>query len=241
MPEKSSWYKKQKKEENSEMWVEIYIKKGAYWLHDANPKRPHALLTSGKHSSGFFNSELIMEDPVLVDQACRTLVDLLIDENLDPNIVDRVVGPAMGAITLANDIARYVSFSKNAMHRAKHCLRAYVEKENEGDSKTMVFKRTKMGNRETVLLTEDVITTGGSVELTAKAVSDAGGLALPFVVTLINRSGLNKVKEKKIVALVDREMPIWTPEECPLCKNGSEAIKPKGVENWARLNAVYKK
>ena len=61
----------------------------------------------------------------------------------------------------------------------------------------------------------------------------------PFVAVLVNRSGLTEVGGKKIVALIDRPMPMWTPDECPLCKAGSEAIRAKGSENWARLKATY--
>ena len=88
-------------------------------------------------------------------------------------------------------------------------------------------------------MVEDVLTTGGSVDLTAEAVTNAGGVVLPFVIILVNRSGLTEVNGKKIVALIDRPMPMWTPDECPLCKQGSEALRPKGTENWDRLNAEY--
>jgi hypothetical protein len=54
----------------------------------------------------------------------------------------------------------------------------------------------------------------------------------------VNRSGLTEVNGMKIVALIDHPMPMWAPEECPLCPQGSEAIRAKG-ENWARLTAAY--
>ena len=38
-------------------------------------------------------------------------------------------------------------------------------------------------------------------------------------------------------AVIDKAMPMWVPEECPLCQAGSEAIRPKG--NWDRLTADY--
>jgi hypothetical protein len=34
-------------------------------------------------------------------------------------------------------------------------------------------------------------------------------------------------------------MPMWTARDCPLCMQGSEAIRPKGKENWDRLNKKY--
>jgi orotate phosphoribosyltransferase len=202
----------------------------AFWLHDGNPKRPHALLTSGKHSNGFFNSELVMESPTILDSACRDLVKLLHDQGLVTHNVNRVVGPAMGAITLAHDLARHITLE------TRHpCLRAYTEKDNG----VMVFKKTVIQSDESIILCEDVITTGGSVDLTADAVAKAGGNVLPFIATLVNRSGLTTVGEKRIIALIECPMPMWTLNECPLCKEGSEVIRPKEKENWARLTASY--
>jgi len=217
-------------------WIKCYQEKGALWIHDGNAKRPHALLTSGKHSSGFFNSELVMEDSFLLSEACSDLVSLIADTGTLLGHINRVVGPAMGAITLADGLARHLS-SRRARQYA--CLRAYVEKEETPAGVRMVFKRTTIKPGENILLCEDVITTAGSVNLAAQAVIEAKGNVWSFVSVLVNRSGLVEADGRKIIALIDRPMPMWSPDECPLCKQGSEAIKPKGKEEWARLNAEY--
>jgi len=212
-------------------WISKYKQRGALWIHDGNSKRPHALLTSGKHSDGFFNSELVMEDSALLAEACSNLLHKLeIDEGVSLSKIDRVVGPAMGAITMAHEMARQIS--EGTGHR---CLRAYTEK----FEKMMVFQRTTIKPTELILLVEDVLTTGGSVEITSAAVAATFGYILPFTAVLVNRSGFKEVGGKKIVALIDRPMPVWASDDCPLCKNGSEAIRPKGTENWKRLNAYY--
>ena len=71
----------------------------------------------------------------------------------------------MGAITLAHDIARHIGLQQGG----RSCLSAYVEKGADGD-KRMVFKRTAIRPGEGTLLVEDMLTTGGSVGLTASAV-----------------------------------------------------------------------
>jgi orotate phosphoribosyltransferase len=224
-------------------WRTLFETKNALWIHDENPKRPHALLTSGKHSNGFFNSELIMEDPMILDDICYVLVssfeEELVKAGSNINEIDRVVGPAMGAITLANGIAWQIA--RRQPQFGRHCLRAYVEKEDGGESKKMVFKRTAIRYGERILLVEDVLTTGGSVELATQAIFNVNILTftLPFVVVIVNRSGLTEVGGKKIISLIDHSMPTWESSDCPLCKSGSEAIRPKGTENWARLNAKY--
>ncbi|MBI1960983.1 MAG: hypothetical protein HYS43_01785 [Candidatus Liptonbacteria bacterium] len=224
-----------------EQWIAVYQKCGALWIHDGNPKRPHVLLTSdGKHSNGFFNSELVMENPLVLDWAARDLTKLLAAHATNATIggVDRVVGPAMGAITLAHDLARCIGEVN-----CRPCLRGYGEKAEERGrddretKKKMVLKRTALKKGERILLCEDVLTSGASVNMVAEAVIAAGGEVLPYVAVLVNRSGLTEVSGKKIVALIDRHMPKWDPDECPLCKEGSEALRPK--ETWARLTAAY--
>lgn len=219
---------------DSDGWIDEYRTRGALWLHTGNPEQPHALLTSEKHSNGFFNSELVMEDPSLLSDACFDLVKLLAQRGLSLDGVDRVVGPAMGAITMAHEVSLHVGHA-----RGYTCLRAYTEKETGDDGKVrMVFTRTAIRPDERILLVEDVLTTGESVDLAADAVVSANGIVLPFVAVLVNRSGLTEVNGKKIVALIDRPMPTWASQEaCPLCQEGSEAIRPKGTKNWARLNA----
>jgi orotate phosphoribosyltransferase len=74
------------------------------------------------------------------------------------------------------------------------------------------------------LLCEDVLSTGESVELTARAIIEKGGMPMPWEMVLVNRSGLDEVNDKKIIALINHPIYAWTPEECPLCKEGSKAL-----------------
>lgn len=212
-------------------WIDAYEKRGALWIHDGNPSRPHALLSSGLHSSGFFNSEEVMRDPLLLEDACGALVQALENQSFDLDSVDCVVGPAMGAITLVHEIARRIS-----KRRRYPCSRAYTEKTEDGG---MYFNKTSIKDAHNVLLAEDVLTTGRSVDLVVKAVKSLDAKCLPFVLVLVNRTGLSEVNGKKIIALIDRSMPTWASEICPLCLQGSEALRPKHNDNWQRLNACY--
>ena len=133
-----------------------------------------------------------MEDPLLLDKACYDLVLKLEHEEVNLKEIDRVVGPAMGAITLAHDIARHVSLAST-----RTCLRAYTEKETVDGKVLMVFKRTPVRSGERILLVEDVLTTGGSIESAFDAVADAHGTVLPYVGVLVNRSGITDNFGKK--------------------------------------------
>lgn len=220
----------------TEEWIDTYTTKNALWIHDGNPKRPHALLTSGKHSNGFFNSKLVIPDELRLRGAAADLLGLFARQGGNIDTVAGVVGPQTGATKLAE----YMSDQVNAETR-NDCFSVSPAKHAEGEVKSMVFSKEEQEllPGQTILLCEDVLTTGGSVNLTAQAVIGAGGTILPFVLVLVNRSGLSHVGDKKIIALIDRLMPLWTPDECPLCKKGSEAIRPKGTKNWDLLNADY--
>lgn len=216
-------------------WIRQYQQKGALWIYDGNPRRPHARLTSGMHSNGFFNSRPVIADEDTLRDAASDLLEMFAlwdGNNLE---VAGVVGPQTGATKLAEFISHKIRYFYGS------CFSASPVKSEKDGKKSMVFSDEELGllPGQSVVLCEDVLTTGGSVELTATAVIKARGTVLPWVLALVNRSGLSEVSGKKIVALIDHPMPTWTAEECPLCKKGSDAIRPRWLDNWARLCLSY--
>ncbi|HET8574607.1 MAG TPA: hypothetical protein VFM02_00340 [Candidatus Paceibacterota bacterium] len=213
-------------------WLSVYRQKDAFWIHDGNPKRPHALLASGRHSNSFFFNNRITEDPRLCHEACLSLVELL-GKEIDIGKIDRVVGSAPGAIAIAFATAWHIH-----QKRKNGCFFAYTEKETYVGKSRMFLKDFVLNPRERVLMTEDVVTTGESVHLAEEAITAAGGMVFPVVLAFVNRSGLGVIDGKKVIALVDHPSAEWSPKECPLCKKGSEAIRPKEHGNWERLNML---
>ena len=214
-----------------EQWISEYRKKDALWIHDGNPLRPHARLTWGKHSNGFFNSRLVIPDEVLLRDAAFDLLEMFTRQGGNIEMVEGVVGPQTGATKLVELMADI---------RGDSCFWASPAKSDRGEE-SMIFSPEEFAllAGKSVLPCEDVLTTGKSVGLTAKAVTKGSGIVLPFIVAIVNRSGLKEVDGRKIVALIDRNMPTWYPEKCPLCKQGSKALFPKDPVNWALLNAMY--
>lgn len=215
-----------------EQWIEEYQARRALWIHDGNPCRPHALLSSGKHSSGYFNSELVIKEPKLLDQAAADVLELLEKAGLCIKDVHSVFGPAMGAVTLAHDLARHIGYKA-----ASGCSRGYTVKTDTG--KMVLDDRVQISPGDRVLPAEDVITTFRSVKLMTDILVERKAELLPFVGALVNRSGLSEVAGFQIVGLIVRPMGVWDPPACLLCSQGSEAIRPKAAENWARLTAHY--
>lgn len=219
-----------------DQWISEYQQRGALWIHDGNPKRPHVVLASGKHSNGFFNGEIIMEDAYLLSEACSNLLYWLEQDGLVLSTVDRIVGPAYGAITMAHELARQIT--EGTGHR---CLRAYPIKINDRTAeKKLCFDKTTVRPDELVLGCEDTTTTGDSVRLALEAAEEKGGKLLRYVALIVNRSGKSEIRGCKIIALIDRHLPMWDAVKCPLCAQGSPTIEhAKKPENWELLNAEY--
>ncbi|KKK75465.1 hypothetical protein LCGC14_2873450 [marine sediment metagenome] len=204
-------------------WIDQFTGLGALWIHDDNPKRPHTLLTSGNHSGGFFNASRVIEHPLLLAEAC---VDMVEKDNLIKEFFpDVVIGSALGAITIAHEIGRHLGVRSG-----------FTEPVVDGNEKRMMLKRFNVSGAE-VLVVEDIITTGGTTKKTITSIKEQGGMVLPFVFALVNRSGNSKLGEKTISALIDYPMPIWKPSDCPLCKVGSQIVRPK--DNWDLLTREY--
>ena len=91
---------------------------------------------------------------------------------------------------------------------------------------------------ERVLVCEDIITTGGSALEAAACVEALGAKVLGFA-ALANRGFCKRAgselpasptcklpNDAPFFALGDFTFDIYSPEQCPLCQDGSSAIKP---------------
>lgn len=198
-------------------WKKTFEDYGAIWIHNGSPDQPHALLTSGLHSDGFVNCTFVTQHPkVLQSAVSEGLKDLLSETN-----AEWVIGSAFGAITLAHAIAYHLGARSG-----------FTEKDGE----LMKLSRFEISSGDRVLVVEDTITTGGSTKKTIEGVKAAGvddSRILPYIVSLVNRSGKDDLDGRKIRALLTLDIHAWTPADCPLCKIGSQAVRPKG--NWQVL------
>ena len=204
-------------------WIKKFTDLGALWLYQGEPcvEKPHGLMTSGKHSNGFFNGSLVIRITSVCTEACTRLFESVRVEAETPFLnVESVWGSAMGGIPIAYEIAGQLY---------QGIPFGFTEK--DGDS--MVVKRFPVTKAEKILVVEDVITTGGTTRKTIIALESAGAEVLPYILALVNRSGMKELDGRKIIALIDRELPLWTPEECPYCAVGSQALRPK--EHWDEL------
>lgn len=198
-------------------WLKVFQEQGAIWIHDGNPQRPHALLTSGLHSDGFVNCTYVTQQPVLLQQ----IIDEGLAQKLPAGKVDWVIGSAFGAITLAHSIALRLG-----------ARAGFTEK----DADSMKLSRFGVDPESKVLVVEDTISTGGSTLKTIDGIRRSGVSPeniLPMVVCLVNRSGNDLLDARELRSLLRLNIHAWKPEECPLCKQGSQPVRPKS--HWAEL------
>ena len=168
--------------------------------------RGHFLLTSGLHSDTYLQSALVLQHPKHAETLCRQLALTFREDR-----VQAVIGPALGGILVAHEVARAIG-----------CRALFAEREN-GVMRLRRGFTIAPGTR--CLVVEDVITTGGSTREVMRVVEDTGGI-LVGVGALIDRGGGSAAFPVKKMTLATLSVPNYRPEECPLCRSGTPAIKP---------------
>jgi orotate phosphoribosyltransferase len=167
----------------------------------------HFELSSGNHSDRYFQCALVLQHPREAERLARALAARL------PKDIDVVVGPAMGAVTWAYEVARALGVRG-----------LFTERQNGAMALRRGF-RLRAGER--VLVVEDVLTTGGSAAEVLDVVRALGATPVG-VAAVVNRSGGNPFAAQSLpcTALAEVQAKLWSKDECPLCKAGGSAIKP---------------
>lgn len=163
----------------------------------------HFLFTSGRHSSNYMQCAKILQDPVITS----ILVGEIIKDIKNLNI-DLVIGPATGGIILAYEAARQLGVGA-------------IFTEREGD-KMALRRGFEIPEGAKVLVMEDVITTGGSIQEVIDIVIKRGG-TVSAIGILVDRTGGKIDFGVPTYRVLSREMISYKPEECPLCKEGDRA------------------
>jgi orotate phosphoribosyltransferase len=170
----------------------------------------HFLLTSGLHSPRYLQCALVLQYPDVAQQLCAALAEQArSDQRL--GAINLVIAPALGGVLVAHEVARALG------------TRALFAERQDGDMKLRRGFALQPGER--CLVVEDVVTTGGSTREVMDLVVRHGGI-VAGAASLIDRSGGAVDLGVPRHALAVLEVPTWEPEACPLCKEGSTAIKP---------------
>ena len=166
----------------------------------------HFQLTSGKHSNKYLQCAKVFQHPDISAEISKDLA-----EKYDGYDIDIVIGPAVGGIILAYEVARQLE------------VRAlFAERENG----IMTLRRGfEIQRGSKVLVVEDVITTGGSVKEVIDVVRSAGGEVVG-VAAVVDRSGGKALFDVPFKSAIKIDIEVFDPLDCPMCKSGSKAVKP---------------
>ena len=172
----------------------------------------HFLLSSGLHSDTYLQCAKVLQYPDKAELLGAGIAALFKDDK-----VGVVVGPAMGGVVIAQEVGR-----------ALKCRAVFTERENG----VMALRRGfEIKKDERVLVVEDVVTTGGSAAEVAERLK-AMGAHVVGVSAIIDRSGGGAAFCVPFRPLIAIKVETHKPESCPLCAQGTPAIKPgsKGLK-----------
>jgi hypothetical protein len=161
------------------------------------------------------------------------MISQLRKAGLDISTIGGVFGAPYSSILLAGDIGRLINRP------------VYVPQKDPKDpnGKKMIFKSDDPIPENSILLQiEELVTTFDSGDATKEAISAGNPFPVKFtdqVAVLIHRPpSMNRELPdgRRIIPFIEMVVNAWDPAVCPLCRDGSVPLPPKG-ENWALLTA----
>ena len=167
----------------------------------------HFLLTSGRHSDKYMQCAHLFMYPNRSAQVCADIA-----ANFSDKGVTMVVGPAVGGIIIAYEVAKQLNVPT-----------IFAERENG----KMAFRRGfEVPKGAKVLVTEDVVTTGGSVMEVIELIK-AAGAEVVGVAVVVDRSNGKVDFGVPFYPVLAMEVISYEAENCPLCAAGAPpAVKP---------------
>ncbi len=171
----------------------------------------HFELSSGLHSDRYFQCALLLQYPKRAEELARALAAKIRAQGHAK--VDVVIGPALGAVTWAHEVARALD------------ARALFTERKDGP---MSLRRGfTVSPADKVLVVEDVLTTGGSAREVIEVLK--GFDVRPIGVgAILNRSGGNPFERDSLplTTLAAVQVQTWVRAACPQCAAGGQAVKP---------------
>jgi orotate phosphoribosyltransferase len=181
--------------------LEILKRTGAYHAND------HVLLPSGQHTTEYIEKTLVTTEPSFTEG-----LGAVIAKHFAPWPVDVVLSTGPAALILSHCVARahpsrpVVVYGMKGMASGKRRVTLPVEFQR------LIREGTK------VLVVEDLVSTGATLELLIDLVEQMGAHVVG-VGCLWRRTSV-ELNGKPVFSLVSRDFPTYSPEDCPLCRRG---------------------
>lgn len=176
----------------------------------------HFQLTSGLHSNQYFQCAKVLQFPDYAEALCGDIAAAF-----RGGAIDAVIAPAIGGIVVAQEAGRQ--------------LRARTMFAERKEGKMELRRGFALKANERVLVCEDVVTTGGSVQEVIDIVRQLGGTiaGVGYIVDRSNgqvRFAMDEGATQHPVLTMN--VVAYKPEECPLCAQGSKPVKPGSRGNY---------
>ncbi|MGA9406234.1 MAG: orotate phosphoribosyltransferase [Bacteroidota bacterium] len=166
----------------------------------------HFLLTSGLHSSQYFQCAKVLQYPKYLHLLAGEIA-----KHFEYSEIELVISPAIGGIVVGTEVGRMLE-----------ARTIFAERENGAMN---LRRRFDIKKGERVLVVEDVVTTGGSVNDIIHIVEKAGA-TLAGVGYIVDRSNGKTTFSTKKFSVLQMDVVTYTADSCPLCREGSPAVKP---------------
>ncbi|MBF4475575.1 orotate phosphoribosyltransferase [Methanobacterium formicicum] len=139
-------------------------------------------LSSGRESDYYVDMKKAITDPQILYQVSKIISQLISDDD-----IDRVAGPALGAVPIATAVALHAGIPMLMIRKAQ---------KDYGTSQ-LIEGELKTGDK--VIVVEDVTTTGHSLLKAVRAVQDNGGVVeRTFVVVDREEGAVEELKKQGI-------------------------------------------
>jgi orotate phosphoribosyltransferase len=168
----------------------------------------HFRLTSGLHSPEYLQCALVLQHPAHAERFGVELAALLKPHGH----VDVVAAPAIGGLIIGHEVARALGAR-------------FIFTERDSDGTMMLRRGFAVEAGERAVVTEDVVTTGGSSKEVVEVLRNAGA-HVAGAASIIDRSGGRADLGVPRVALATLTVVSYLPEQCPLCRQGVPLVKP---------------
>jgi len=181
--------------------LEILKRTGAYHAND------HVLLPSGQHTSEYIEKTLVTTEPSFTEG-----LGAVIAKHFAQWPVDVVLSTGPGALILSHCVARahpsrpVVVYGTKGLSGGKRRVSLPVE----------FHRLLRPGTK--VLLVEDLVSTGSTLNLLIELVEQLGA-QIAGVGCLWRRTSVD-LGARPVFSLVSRDFPTYSPEECPFCRKG---------------------
>jgi len=167
----------------------------------------HFLLTSGLHSDIYFEKFRLLENPKILTKLITSAIKQMKFRNFD-----YVVGPVVGGIVVAYEFAKQLK-----------CKAAYLEKRGE---KMGFYRGTPITKNHRILLVDDVLTTGKSINEMIEVMCSING-NIRAIAVLIDRSKETGFDYPMFKAMTV-DTAIYAAESCILCEKKIPLVRPGG-------------